>query len=135
MSNAALQLDHEFFVATHVRLILPNTAGARYGDDPRLDFTQFPIVFVARLTVKGALVLNKTATVEGVYDRDPALNTQQAVVTLTAAETSTLPLPFPEVGGRYVRVLPCAWWKMTGGGITVLAYGDVTVVEVTQHEV
>lgn len=134
MNDSALKLDHELFVATKVRLILPNTAAVQNGE-PMLNYTQFPIVFVARHTVKGPVVWSKTATVEGIYNPDPELNTQKAVVTLTADETCTLPLPFPQVGNRCIRVIPCAWWKMTGGGEAVLAYGNVTLVEVTQHEV
>jgi hypothetical protein len=85
------------------------------ADGNLLDMSGWTIHFVAA-------GLTKTATVSGTFNSDPAINTQVATVTLTAAETVDL----------QATTYPYSWKRVDSGYNDVLVYGSWPVQQTTQ---
>lgn len=80
-----------------------------------IDMTGWSILFDVRLKDNSAdpAIFSKTATLQGVYNANRALNTQRAIVTLTDTELNTV------VAKTYRH----SWKRMDDGSETVLARG------------
>lgn len=73
------------------------------------------------LSTGSQVLIDKTASVSGVYSVTPLINTQRAVVTLTDADTSI-------EDGTHRH----SWKRTDGGSETILAYGDFVIERTTQ---
>jgi len=84
-------------------------------DDVPVDMAGWGVLFDVRLLDTSTVaIFSKTATITGVYNVDPLVNAQKAVVVLTDTEMNT-------VKGRTYRY---SFKRMDDGSETVLARGN-----------
>lgn len=118
--------DHDLFTGEDKRLELEvlTPEGSTTPDIP-VDIAGWSIQFVVREKEKAPLALiDKAATIEGVYSATRSANTQRAVVTLTDDDLAVATF----AGGQYRH----AWKRLTDGAETVLAFGVFHVERASQ---
>jgi len=96
-------------------LALLDTAG------DAVDMLGWAINFCVGKSDKAADVFDKVASITGVFNIDPLLNTQLAVVSLTDTELNTVK----------AKTYRYSWKRMDDGTETVLVYGDFVVQKAT----
>lgn len=90
-----------------------------------IDMSAWPITFVVAKTSSGTALVTKSATVAGIFNSNPALNTQKAVVEVTDSDLSASVF---NPAGKYLYSLK----RTTDGSETVLVYGPFVIERATQ---
>lgn len=85
-----------------------------------VDITGWAIRFLV-VSSTASVVIDKVATISGVYSATRSVNTQRAVVTLTDTDLSV-----PDGTHRH------SWKRTDDGSETMLAYGDCIIERATQ---
>lgn len=88
-----------------------------------VNITGWVVIFNVRDSDRSSMdVLVKTASISGIYDADPDVNAQRAIITLSDTETLTLS------ARRYRH----SWKRTDDGQETVLAFGPFIPQRATQ---